>query len=119
MDLKLDSQGDLAIESGDLVILSGVDAIAQHLKIRLRFFLGEWFLNLDEGIPYFERVFVKSPNIPEIRALYRRAILTTPGVATIDDLTVDFDGSSRVLSVTFAGETDTGEPLDFSEDFIL
>lgn len=44
MDLKLDiASDDIDVSTGDLVLVEGTDAIIQHLQIRLRFFLGEWF----------------------------------------------------------------------------
>jgi hypothetical protein len=47
MDLKLTGQKDLEIdaETFDLVLIDGVDAIAQDCDVRLQFFLGEWFLD--------------------------------------------------------------------------
>lgn len=54
-DLKLGVDGDLEIKNGDLLLTTSDDAVRQHLQQRLRTFLGEWFLDLDVGIPFFQR----------------------------------------------------------------
>jgi len=83
-DLKLDTFGELDLSSGDLQFVTGADAVAQHLRIRLRFFLGEWFLDTRVGIPYFSVFFIKQPNLAAIEAIYRRAIQTVPGVDSLE-----------------------------------
>lgn len=119
-DLKLTTDGDLDLSTNDMQLVSGDDAITQHLKIRFQFFLGEWFLDESVGIPYWTEVFVKDPNLTAIRSFYRETILTTPGIASLaEPLDLDFDSSTRVLDVAFTAVKDDGETLDFSEEFRL
>ena len=119
MDLKIDtSTGDVAIENGELVLLDGSEAIAQHLRVRLQFFLGEWFLDRRIGVPYYQKLLGQKPNTTTVKALMRQVIAATPGIETINDLTVDYDGATRVLSISFRSETSEG-PLDFSEELII
>lgn len=117
MDLALDANGDLLVERGDLALVDGLDAIAQHVAIRLQFFQGEWFLDQRVGIPYFQQVLVKAPNLTAVRSLLRDAVTTTPGVIAI----VKFDlelGVDRTLRVDFDASTDEG-PLSFDRELIL
>jgi hypothetical protein len=119
MDLALDTDGDLAIDAGDAYYLTGVDAIAQHIKIKLRFFLGDWFLNPDEGMPYYDTVLgVKNPSISAVRALFRKAIVSTPGIVELQNLTLDYDTSARTLAVDFTAKCSDGETLTFT-DFLV
>ena len=119
MDLSLDIDGDLLInDTGDLVLIEGVDATAQHLKISLRFFQGEWFLDLRIGFPYFEEVLRKSPNLNVVRSLFRDAILETEKVVSVSDLTLDYDGTTRGLAVSFRAQTTEG-PVEFDSELIL
>jgi len=118
VDLKLDDQGDLAIENGDLVLLTGADAIRQHLKIRLRTFKGEWFLDQRLGVPYFDKILVKNPSLPQVTSLYRKVITDTPGVTALLDLAVSLDNAARRLTVTFAAETTDG-PVELTEEVPL
>jgi hypothetical protein len=118
MDLKLDNDGDLAIEGGGPVYVEDVEAIAQHLRIRLKMFLGEWKLNPLEGIPYYQRVLEKNPDSAVISVLFRKVILGTPGIKSLDDMELELDRSARTLTLSFAATATTGEPLVF-DDFVL
>lgn len=119
-DLKLNDQtGDLEIGAdGDLILVDGIDSIRQHLKIRLQFFRGEWFLDQRLGIPYFEEVLRKAPDLNVVQSLLRDAIRTTPGVLGISEFSLDYDGTTRQLSVDFRAVTTEG-PLTFSEAFVI
>jgi hypothetical protein len=81
-------------------VLRGVAAIAQRLRVRLQFFLGEWFLDQRQGMPYFQVVFVKNPDISLIQSVFRRAILQTPGVLAVKKLTTTFDRANRTFTVS-------------------
>jgi len=117
--LKLDSDGDLAVEANALVILSDTVAeAAQRLKTKFRFFLGEWSLDPRVGFPLLQKVLVKNPNIPELRALFRETIIRDEAVDTLERLTLDFDGATRTLSMGFEATLVDGSTLTFS-DFIL
>ncbi len=57
-DVSLDNAGDFKVAAGDLTLIAGNDAIVQAVRIALQFFKGEWFLNLEAGIPYFHSVLI-------------------------------------------------------------
>lgn len=108
MDLKLDTNGDLDITDSELSLTSGAEAVIQDLQIRLSFFLGEWFLDTRQGIPYYQQILGKKPRLNVIRAIFRKAIMTTTYVNQIEELTLDYDGATRLLVVDFAVATDFG-----------
>jgi hypothetical protein len=108
-DLLMDADGDLAQPGGDLASAAGAPAIAQALRMRLALFAGEWFLDLDAGVPYFEQVLVKNPNMTAIRAVFRREILATPGVLGLLYLTLNYAAADRSLRLDFAVSTALGE----------
>ena len=111
-DLRLDPlTGDLDLSGGQLHLTEGVEAIAQSIRARLLFFLGEWFLDPIAGVKYFGSVLVKNPQIPVIQSLFRAEILKTPGVASIDSLVLTYSATTRSLAVAFRVITDTGELL--------
>ena len=119
-DFKLDADGNLDLSTNDLQLVTGADAIAQHLLIRLRMFRGEWFLDRRIGIPYFQSILVKSPNLTAVRGIYRTAITSTPGVIRVEKFSLDFERSTRELQVPFSALLDGEEVArDFSEVFIL
>lgn len=108
-DLKLDITGDFAIVNGDLVLTSGLDAIRQSLMIRLEFFQGEWFLDITAGLPYLQEILgVKNPNPNVLDAVFRKAILATPGITSINTLTITLDRATRRATVALSVNTDLG-----------
>jgi hypothetical protein len=119
-DFALTTDGDLDISRDDIFFVTGADAVAQHLKIRLRFVKGEWFLDQRVGIPYYSQIWVKNPNLAAIRSTYRNAILSTPGVDAIERLDLGFEAATRELTLSFSARLE-GESVarDFSEVFTL
>lgn len=97
----------------------GVEAIRLRLLARLQFFLGEWFLDTRQGMPYFQAVFIKNPELTLIQSIFRRAILSTPGVSSIIRLETRLDSANRrfivdPLEIQLAtGEVFRAQPEDF------
>lgn len=119
-DLRLTDDGDLAIVDDALSIVDGEEALRQHLLIRLRFFLGEWFLDSRLGVPYFDSVLVKNPNLVLVRGIIRQAILTTPGVDSIESFDFTYTNATRRMELDFTvRRSDDGTLLDFSKEFII
>lgn len=107
-DLLLDADGDFAIQSGDLVLVAGAAAIVQAVRIRLQFFKGEWYLDLAAGLPYYQSIFVKNPNVGVLQGIFRDEILNTPGVSSVESLTLNLDRQTRKLTVQYTASTDVG-----------
>lgn len=125
MDIAIDPvTGDILLDaSGDVAVVTGRDAIAQHVRVRLQFILGEWHLDTREGVPWFEQIWVANPNIAAITELFRRTIAETPGVASVRSLVLDFDRETRTLTVSASEVVTTdGESLtadDFATPFVI
>lgn len=107
IDLLLDSDGDLVIDS-DVHFSTGVNAVAQGIRIRLQNFKGEWFLDLDDGVPYYQDILGQKYDQNKVRDAFRDAILATPGVEELLKLEVSFDGQTRTLSVEWEVRAATG-----------
>ncbi len=118
-DLELSTlDNDLLIENGDLSIVDGTDAIAQHLFIRLRSIRGDWFYDANVGIPYYFDIFTKNPSRVAVRSIFRNAITTTPGVLELQELETELN--SRTLELEFTALLDGSDaPRDFSLTFTL
>ncbi len=106
-------------DGGNLELTDGGEAIVQHMRCRFQFFLGEWFLDRREGVPFFREIFVKNPSFVIVRSIYNQIIAETPGVAAVTSLELDLDPRTRTLEIAFEGVLDTGEPLTFSEPFVV
>lgn len=118
MDIKLSTVDfDLDVTNGNVTLVSDYDAIAQHLSIRLQTFLGEWFLDSQIGVPYFEEIFIKNPNKLVVETRFRQVIEGTPGIDSIVGFNYNFNGSTRALSVSFEAKLTTGstESFEFTE----
>ena len=114
-DLKLnDSTNDLVTENGDLVLNSGVEAVRQYLRSKLRTFLGEWFLDGSRGVPYYEDIFKKNFNPVVVDGIFKEQILSTPGIIELLEFDMDIDSSTRSLTIQFKAKTQEGT-IDFTE----
>lgn len=114
-DIRLDFTHDLDLTNTlhNLTLVEGEEAIQQQLRIRMQFFLAEWFLDTREGIPYYRDILIKNPNLAVVRDVFRKAIITTPGIVEVEDLTVTLDTKTRTATVSFRATMDTGEILVF------
>jgi|GEM_PF-2939865 len=101
IDLALNDDGDLLVENFDMAIVSGVDQVKQSLIIRLKFFINDWFLDINAGLPYYEEFFIKSPNQIRIESLLVNEILTTRGVQQLLSFESEFDSDLRKFIVNF------------------
>jgi hypothetical protein len=113
---------DLALSDGSLVLIRAeTDArvITQRIENRFRFFLGEWFLDTREGVPYFQEVLIKNPDIEVLKRLFSNVIATTPGVAEVTDIVMSYEPSTRTLSYAWAAETDTGVLVSGTNAFVV
>ena len=105
----LDSNNDIMVRGGSLLTVADGAEIVQHVRSRLLFYFGEWFLDIDAGVPYFQEIFTKPANLANIESIFKSKILRTPGVQRLTDFSMIYEGgSSRTLSVSFSAETTFG-----------
>ena len=104
MDILLDASGDLCIsESGDLKL---EDSVAQKIRIRLLWFEGEWRWDTEEGIPYFENLFVKNPDTDHFESLVRERIFEVEEVTEVKEVSVTYDRKTRDAVIRYTALTD-------------
>ena len=108
-DIKLDDNNDIAIENNDIVLITAVDEVRQRLLVNLRTFKGEWFLDLEMGIPYYQDILKKNIDINVIETILKDAILASPGVLELLDFSLELDNSNRHLDVNFTARASEGE----------
>lgn len=117
--------GDIMLTRGptgdqdEITLVTGAEAVAQHLTIRLRHFLGEWEMNTLEGIPFFRDIFVKAPDLSLVRDIFRQAIIGTPGVVSVEEISVNIDTATRTAAITFRCTFEDGTVLDYTDPFII
>jgi hypothetical protein len=105
---------DIAFVDGDFVSVDGIEAIAQEIKIAIRNFKDDWFLDLDDGIDYFGDVFKKHPDIAVIDTTLKDTILGIDRVVKFTKYDLKIDNATRELKFDFEVLTDLGL-LSFSD----
>ena len=88
---------DLALVNGELQIVRGAEAVAQHVVMRLRSFLGEYVYDRGLGVPYQQVIFQRGTSLASIDQILRQVIVNTPGVVEVLDLDLDVDRGQQRL----------------------
>lgn len=98
-DLLLSPAHDLAIENFDLQFTTDKNTVAQRVKRALLLFKGEYFLDAELGIPYYDEILGTKNSIDSIRSIFVSEISNVEGVHEINSFDILFDNSSRVLTI--------------------
>lgn len=99
---------DIVLQGGDIMMIDNAERCAQQILITLRFWLGEWFLNTTEGVPYLEYILIKQPNMAHIRQILTEQIQSVEDVKAVTDMELTFDQRERSLLVEYTADTDYG-----------
>jgi hypothetical protein len=109
-------EDDWALVEGKLVLVNDARATAQEIEASFEFFLGEWFLDVTKGVPWYQRVMQKNPDINLIRNLFRTVVLKNPAVQTLTDFALNFDKVTRKVSYTFSARRKDGTTISGGND---
>lgn len=102
IDEALDtSQHDLAFSGNSGSVVADLLQVAQNIECRLRLIYGEWFMNVQDGVPWFEKIFVKNPDLSAIDIIIKSTIAETPEVTTLTAYSSSIDRAKRKLSISF------------------
>lgn len=100
-DLKLSGQS-LAIENFDLVLVEGNDATIQRIDQKFQIWLGEWFLDINAGVPWLENVMGQRPSEQVMATLLRDVVSNDPGIDELLEISINFVGESRKLEIIWS-----------------
>lgn len=112
-DLFLDANGDLAM-------VSDGEEVVQHVKQRLDFFQGDWFLDLSQGLPWYQEILgprrfnTATSQQAYTESFLKAEILGTPGVTGLLTFAFTFDEVNRAARFDFRFDTLWG---DFGTEF--
>lgn len=105
---------DLIFDNLTFAMTSGKDELVQRLTTRLLVFLGEWWKDVNLGVPYKEDVLIKNPLYDTIATDIKQTILETKGISKILSFRIDdTDGVQRSITISFDCQGDDGELLEF------
>lgn len=115
IDLLVDTTGQIVIVI-DVQFSRGLPAVVQECRLALQTIRGEWFLDLDEGVPYFERDGVSAAEAligrydeDKVLKAFRDALMSVAEVAEIVTLKAVLDKVTRGVRVTWAVRTVFGD----------
>lgn len=111
---KLDADGDLALGPQEFLTGYTAEEVAQNVVTRLKFFLGEWFLNTADGTDWFGSVLGKGSALVSRESVIRRRILLTPGCAGMTAFSVTTDIATRELSVSASIVSASGDTAEIN-----
>jgi hypothetical protein len=106
--------GDLDLAGGQLHLWDAREGRRQKIRMVLQFGLGEFWLNPDEGIPYFPNV-IGTKQKGAVTSIFRKAFLRAlPDLAQIISLSLVFD-ATRAATIAFELRFDDGMIISSDE----
>lgn len=106
---KLDSSGDMTFGAGGEDYYADCrEAVAQSVLTRLRLWKREWYIDTEDGTPYYEQVLGKHGEGSAVQAIYKR-ISDTKGVTKITNLQTTYDPETRKFLIEVSFDTIYGE----------
>jgi hypothetical protein len=79
--------------------------IGQNIKSRLLLILGEWFLDINDGTPWWSIIGVKPVDLVAAESWIRARVLGTEGVVAITDFTLGLDRITRKSTCSITVQT--------------
>jgi hypothetical protein len=111
---RLSPTGDYTFGFGNASFISDIDAVAQAIGTKLKLFQGEWWENINEGLPFFQEIAGHS-DINAIDLLIQARILEVPNVVSIESYASNIDKNRRYTATvtvnTAFGSLQTGVNL--------
>lgn len=88
LDVAMGVNGDIYMGPEGLKFVSGIDGVVQLCTILLRLTVGEWFLDLDKGIDWYEYLGNKLDQLDRLQAELSSKILTVSNVQEVLSMAV-------------------------------
>jgi len=126
VDLLLDGSGDLDLTNGQLSLTPDLQTvIRQKVQITLRAFKGEYFADINLGVPYLENdnnsVQLLGDRIPKdiFDTYMREAILGVDGVVSITEYSSEVNNTGESLTIEFSAQIESGEVISTTDTITL
>lgn len=101
---KLDENGDIVTRG--VMWNYDKEAVAQNISTRLKLFLGEYFRDITDGVPWFEKengtegILGKGYSLAEVESILKNRIARTDGVLKLLEFKIDFNATTRKMIVS-------------------
>lgn len=110
----LDPNGDYQFGHSMQDITYGTYAVAQAIKTRLMLLQGEWWEDLQNGLPLFQQIIGQpgsQQNIDIVDSLIKERIAGTENVTSISDFTNSYESATRSYSFQCKVQTPFGDAV--------
>lgn len=97
-------------------LLTGLEALAQRVRIAVATARLEWWLDRSWGMAYREVWLGRAPDLRLVEADIRRMMQRVPGVARVRDVRLSIAGAERRLDASWTIEGESGETLTIQTD---
>ena len=98
-DILLNQAGDIALtREGDITLAASP---IQAVIIKLRWMFAEWVFDPEKGIPWYESILVKKPDIAGIKKILIREMLEVEEVLEVQELDIIIDPAARQAVIRF------------------
>lgn len=94
----LDATGDWTFGKGRANYIADRKAIKQNVKTRLRSFTDDWFLDVDNGIPWLDLLGNLGTERRILRAV-ERTVLQTEGVLSVQNVAIVGRNTNRGVTI--------------------
>ena len=108
MDIRLNNDRT-SLDFGDAVFINGplspagitqesAEVVAQRLRVRLSTYLGEWFLDVGYGVPYYQQILAKKTTKVAVDRIFQQQILSERGVRELVSFSSTFENRQYNMS---------------------
>lgn len=110
---RIDANNDWTFGRGRNSYAATSESVGQRVRTRLQSFMGDWFLDLDHGLPWFAR-FEKPADLALLEADVKRCVLETPGVQALTAFSIALDPDTRKCTIAVTATDIYGGELQVS-----
>ncbi len=113
--------GDLQLSADgrSILLTSGAAMSLQQIRVGAQIWAGTISWDPDAGLPMLGTILVKGPDYRIITQIFRQFLLSTAGVVSVDELTVQLDRAARKLSARFAVTCEDGASISDEVSFAI
>lgn len=104
----VNANNDLVVSGRSLIVSVDLEAVLLVCAHCAKAILGEMVFAKNQGMPYFETVWVGAPSSAPFEAAFRARIAQVEGVVSIDELTVEQVGDVMQYAATITTAYGTG-----------
>ena len=100
LDIGINQQtNDIAHQDGVITFYTGEDETIQSIRTCLRRIEGEWFLDINAGLPYFGGQMLGGKDLEYVKLLIREELLRIEGVQKVTEINILLNKDTKKVSV--------------------